>query len=102
MHAEPLSDQKGWSQDPPLPRPHLRVGSGGVGTLLVIPPSWRPSEGKQLLFFVSASTAAAAAAFGLVFICCNRGLCHPAVVALLSLTLQCYTDHVKSQSPYCL
>ena len=26
-----LSDQKGWSQDPPLPRPHLRVGSEGEG-----------------------------------------------------------------------
>jgi len=24
-----LSDWKGWSQDPSLPRPHLRVGSGG-------------------------------------------------------------------------
>jgi len=24
-----LSDQKGWNQDPPLLRPHLRVGSGG-------------------------------------------------------------------------
>ena len=24
-----LSDQKGWSRDPPLSRPHLRVGSGG-------------------------------------------------------------------------
>ena len=26
-----LSDRKGWRQDPPLPRPHLRVGSGGKG-----------------------------------------------------------------------
>ena len=26
-----LSDWKGCSQDPPLPRPHLRVSSGGEG-----------------------------------------------------------------------
>ena len=34
LHAMYLSDQKGWSQDPPLPRPHLRVDSGGEGILL--------------------------------------------------------------------
>jgi len=28
VHAVVLSDRKGWSQDPPLPRPHLRAGSG--------------------------------------------------------------------------
>ena len=31
VHAMQLSDWKGWSRDPPLPRPHLRVGSGGGG-----------------------------------------------------------------------
>ena len=31
MYAVYLKDQKGWSQDPPLPRPHLKVGSGGEG-----------------------------------------------------------------------
>ena len=31
VYAMCLSDSKGWSQDPPLPRPHLRVGSGGKG-----------------------------------------------------------------------
>jgi len=31
VHAVYLSYQKGWSQDPPLPGPHLRVGSGGTG-----------------------------------------------------------------------
>jgi len=31
VYAMHLSDQKGWSQDPPFPRPHLRVGSGGEG-----------------------------------------------------------------------
>ena len=33
LHAMPLSDWKGRSQDPPLPRPHLWVGSGGKGIL---------------------------------------------------------------------
>jgi len=37
VHAMYLSDQRGWSQDPPLPRPHLRVGSVGEGILLEIP-----------------------------------------------------------------
>ena len=50
LHAMHLSDQKGWSQDPSLPKPHLRVGSGGEGTLLEIPAYWRPSEGEQLFF----------------------------------------------------
>jgi len=31
VYAMQLSDWKGWSQDLPLPRPHLRVGSGGEG-----------------------------------------------------------------------
>ena len=37
VHAKNLSDQNRWSQDPPLPRPHLRTGSGGKGVLLEIP-----------------------------------------------------------------
>ena len=36
VQAMHLSHQKGWSQDPALPRPHLRVGSGGKGILLEI------------------------------------------------------------------
>jgi len=31
VQAVHLRDQKGWSQDPPLLRPHLRIGSGGEG-----------------------------------------------------------------------
>jgi len=31
VHSMHLSDWKGWSQDPGLPRTHLRVGSGGEG-----------------------------------------------------------------------
>ena len=58
VHAMHLSDQKGWSQDPPLPRPHLRVGSGGKGGLLEVSVYLWPSEGKQILSFVSVSIAA--------------------------------------------
>ena len=36
VHARHLSDWKGWSQDPPLPRPYLRVGIVGEGVS-----SWR-------------------------------------------------------------
>lgn len=39
-YALHLSDWKGWSQDPPLPRPYLRVGSGGKGISLAIPATW--------------------------------------------------------------
>ena len=52
-----LSDQKGWNQDPFLPRPHLRVGSGDKTILVEIPVHLRSSKGKQLLFFISVSTA---------------------------------------------
>jgi len=31
VHTMHLSDRKEWRQDPPLPSPHLRVGSGGGG-----------------------------------------------------------------------
>ena len=47
-----LSGQKGWSQDPPLPRPHLRVGSGSDGFLLEIPVYLRSSKGRQIFFFL--------------------------------------------------
>jgi len=47
VHAVPLSDWKGWSQDPPLPRPHLKVGHGGKATLLEFPACLWPSKGKQ-------------------------------------------------------
>ena len=44
-----LSDQKGWSQDPPFSRSYLRVGSGGE-MLLEIPMYWESSRGKQFFF----------------------------------------------------
>ena len=58
-HAMHLSDWKGWSQDALLPRPHVRVGSGGEGFLLEIPAYLRPSESKQLSSFVSVPTTVA-------------------------------------------
>ena len=58
VHAMYLSDQKGCSQDPPLPRPHLRVGSE-EHLLLDIPVYLRPSKGMHLFSFVS------------TFICCT-------------------------------
>ena len=58
VQAMYLSDQRRWSQDPPLPRPHLRVGSGGKDVLLEIPAYVRPSKGKQFFSFVSVSIAA--------------------------------------------
>ena len=56
VQAMLLSDWKGSSQDPPLPRPHLRVGSGGksISSLRSLP-YLRPSKGKQLFslcFFI--------------------------------------------------
>jgi len=50
VHTMLLSDWKGWSQDPPLPRTHLRVGSGGEGVWLELPTYLRPFKGKQLFF----------------------------------------------------
>ena len=50
VHALYLNDQKGWSRDSPLPRPHLRVGSRGDGILLEIPVYLWPLGGK--LWFV--------------------------------------------------
>ena len=50
VHAMYLSEQRGCSQDPPLPKPHLRVGSGGKDFLLEVPAYQRPSESKQFFF----------------------------------------------------
>lgn len=45
-----LSDQRRWSQDPPLLRPHLRVGNGGEDTLIEMSAHARLSEGKKIFF----------------------------------------------------
>ena len=79
VHYMHLSDWKRWSQDPPLPRPHLRVGSGSKSIS-----HWRslPTWGLPWVSdsFISMSVVAV---FGLVLICCSQRLCHPAVVILL-------------------
>ena len=77
VQAMHLSDWEGWNQDPPLPRPHLRIGSGSEGILLEMPAYLRPFKGKQLFFFISASVAVA---FGLVLRCCSQSLCHSAII----------------------
>ena len=46
VHTMHLSDWEGWSQDAPLPRPHLRVGSGNEGTLVDVSAYWKSSKGK--------------------------------------------------------
>jgi len=84
VHAVYLSDQKGWSQYSPLPRPHLRVSSGGEGISLEIPAYLSPSKGKRIFFF---SFVSVAAAFGLILVCCSIGLRCPAIVAVLFITL---------------
>jgi len=48
--------------------------------LLEFPAYLRPSKGKLLFPFISASVAAA---FGLVLICCSQRFCHPAIIISL-------------------
>jgi len=90
-HAMHLSDWKGWSQDALLPRPHVRVGSGGEGFLLEIPAYLRPSESKQLSSFVSVPTTVASLSwFEQTLACCSLGYCYFAVVAVLFIVLQSF------------
>jgi len=63
-------------------RPYLRVDSGGI--LIELTACLRPSQGKQLLCFVSAPTAVA---FEQVLVCCSLGLCYSAVIPVLSIAL---------------
>ena len=79
MHATLLSDWKGWSQDPPLPRPHLRVGSD-KGNLLEIPVGPKPSGGEQLLSFLFLCLLHLS-----TFSCCSLGTCYSSVIATLSI-----------------
>ena len=80
-----LSNWKGWSQNPSLPKPHLRVGSGGKGISC-----WRSLPTCGLLrvsHFVSASMAAA---FEHVLIWCSWRLWHPAIIDVFSIALWHY------------
>jgi len=83
-----LSDQKGWSQDSALPRPHLRTGRGGECILLEIPIYMRPYKVKKVFYFVSVYTAAASEH---ILTCCSLGLCCYVAIAALSIMLYHYT-----------
>jgi len=72
------------SQDPPPPRPPVRVGSGGKNVFLEISAYLRPSERKQLFCFASASPAAA---LRLILTYFSTGLCYPAIIAAFSIAL---------------
>ena len=87
VQAMQLSDWNGWSQDSPLPRPHLRVGRGGKGILLEIPAFLRFSEGKQFLSFIPVLTAVI---FEQILPCCSLGPCCSAVIFVLSIVLQAH------------
>lgn len=50
LYAVHMSDQKGWSQNPPLTTPHLRIGRGDEGILLELSVYLRRSEGEQFFF----------------------------------------------------
>ena len=66
------------------------VGSRGGGVLQKILAYWRPSEGKQFLFFVSLSVVVA---FEQVFCCCGLGSCCSAAVAELPVVLYLLTGY---------
>ena len=90
MHAMDLT------QDPPLPRPHLRAGSGDKDVLMEVPMYLRSSKGKQLLSFVSVPTAVA---FEQVFACCSLGLCYyNLLIAALSMALQLQYTQYKARN----
>jgi len=62
---------------------NFSVGSGGKGILLEILVCLRPSEGKQLLSFISVLVT-----FEQLLTCCSLGHCCSVVIAVLSITLQ--------------
>jgi len=87
MRSVCLSDQKGWSQDLALPRPQLWVGNGGNSFLLEISAYLSSSKCKQIYFLFFFLFAIFAAAFGVFPVYCIIGLCQPAIIAVLSITL---------------
>jgi len=68
-----------------LPRPYLRVGSGGKGISLTISAYLRPSKGKQLLPLISVPMAVA---FEQILTCGSLGPYCSAGIAALSIVLQ--------------
>ena len=94
VHAMPLIDWKGWSQDPPLPRPHLRVGSEGKGFLLEVPAYLRPSEGEWIFSLISVPSAAA---YEHLLLYSSLGPCCSAVTAVLSSVLHQFCSEICSE-----
>ena len=82
VYAMQLSGQKGWSQDPPFPRFHLRVGSAGEGVLLQFFVYLRPLKVSRFFCFCTVAVA-----FEQILLCCSPGLCYSAVVAVLFILL---------------
>jgi len=77
---------------PPLPRLHLRAGSGGKEISLEVPASWRSSKGKQVLFcfgfiFIFLPSVPMATTFGHILTCCGVGLHYCDVITMLSIPL---------------
>ena len=83
-----------WVQDPPLPRPHLRVGSRGQRISLGVLAYLRLSEGKRLLFLISVPTAVT---FEWILTCCSLGSCCSAAIVVLSIMLQMESISLGSQ-----
>ena len=93
VHATDLNDWKCWSQDPSLPRPHLKVGSGGKSILLEMAAYLRLSVGKEIGFFFCCCWFVCLFVFCFfvhsccISACCRLGLCDPAIVAVLYTAL---------------
>ena len=83
VYAMHWSNWKGRSQDPPLPTPHLRVGSEGENILLENSANLRPSKGKQLFFFYSCAYGCCIWANA----CCSLGSCYSHGAAVLPIVI---------------
>ena len=84
MHVSHLSDWKGWSQDPPLPRLLLSVDSVCTCIFLGFLVHLLLFEVKQLLFLISVPMAVA---FEQILACCSLVPCCFAAVFVLSIVL---------------
>ena len=87
VRAIHLIDHKLWSQDPTLSSLHLTVGNGGKGISLDVL-FLMPSKSKQVVSFVSVSTAAI---FEHILTCCSLGLHYYSITAafLYCITALC-------------
>ena len=86
---------EGWSQDPPLPSPHLRVGSGDKHILLGKSAYLRPSMGKQIFFLLCSCVCG----------CCVWAYCHllqPRTLLLICFSLLCFPSCYGIAVPFTL